>query len=96
MSALTNWDDDDVPTMPMKTMTPPQEVPPMREGPLPPPIVDWSDVEADRDAQLEAFALQKLKQKNCTKNHDDYCAACGYRKLMPTLKTKYTDFYSQY
>ena len=57
---------------------------------------NWADAEADRDAQLEAFALQKLKQKNCTQKHDDYCSSCGFRKPLPTHKTKYADFYSQY
>ena len=87
-SELDDWD---APSEPM-TATAPSE-------PLQKPLVqqyNWADAEAERDAEIEAFALQKLKQKNCTEKHDDYCSSCGFRKPLTTQKTKYADFYSQY
>lgn len=87
----TELDDWDAPSEPMATTAPPE--------PLQKLLVqqyNWADAEAERDAEIEAFALQKLKQKNCTQKHDDYCSSCGFRKPLTTQKTKYADFYSQY
>lgn len=84
----TELDDWDAPTAAPPATEPLQTLPVQQ--------YNWADAEADRDAQLEAFALQKLKQKNCTQKHDDYCHACGFRKPLPYTKTKYADFYSQY
>lgn len=87
----TELDDWDAPSEPMATADPTE---PLQK--LPVQQYNWADAEADRDAEIEAFALQKLKQKNCTQKHDDYCHTCGFRKPYTTNKTKYADFYSQY
>ena len=60
-------------------------------------LYSFQDVEAEVDREIAALALQKQKQKTCSKNHAvDYCSACGFRKPTPITKAKPFDYYSQF
>ena len=60
-------------------------------------LYSFQDVEDEVDREIAALALQKLKQKTCSKNHAvDYCSACGFRKPTPITKAKPFDYYSQF